>query len=181
MDELKLEILKRINGLSNIYLVGNGGSAANANHIVGDFSKTFATLGHYININSLAENSCYITAVSNDLDYSEIYEVLINTRVRRDDLLIFLSGSGNSMNLVKAARNAKKNNIKTSSIVGYSGGALKDLVDIPIHIKINDMEIAEDFQMITFHYIKQQLFSKLSTNKDANNKYNKRINEDLIA
>ena len=162
-------------------MVGNGGSAANANHIAGDYTKTFSTLGHCININSLADNSCYITAISNDIDYSEVYEILINTRVRRGDLLIFLSGSGNSMNLVKAARNTKKNDIRTSSIVGYNGGALKELVDIPIHIKINDMEIAEDFQMVTFHHIKQQLYSKLKKNKDSNNKYNKRINEDLIA
>ena len=138
-------------------------------------------LGKSININSLSDNSCYITALSNDLDYSEVYEVLINTRVKANDLLIFLSGSGNSMNLIKAARSAIKSDIKTSAIVGFSGGALKKLVDIPIHLRIDDMEISEDFQMIVFHYIKQNLYSKLAKESDPLNKYNKRVNEDLIA
>ena len=92
-------------------------------------------LGKSININSLSDNSCYITALSNDLDYSEVYEILINTRVRVNDLVIFLSGSGNSMNLIKAARSAIKSNIKTAAIVGFTGGALKKLVDIPIRIE----------------------------------------------
>ena len=181
VDKLEYEILKRIDGSHNIYLIGNGGSAGNAHHIVGDFSKTFAMLGKSININSLSDNSCYITALSNDLDYSEVYEVLINTRVKVNDLLIFLSGSGNSMNLIKAARRAIKSDIKTAAIVGFTGGALKKLVDIPIHLKIEDMEISEDFQMIVFHYIKQNLYSKLAKESDPLNKYNKRVNEDLIA
>ena len=85
------------------------------------------------------------------------------------------------MNLIKAARNAKKNDITTSAIVGFSGGALKKIVDIPIHLEIDDMEISEDFQMIVFHFIKQNLQSKLAKNSDTLNKYNKRVNEDLIA
>ena len=181
VDELMDEVLNRIDGLFNIYLVGNGGSAANAHHIVGDYSKTFALLGKAINISSLSDNACYITAASNDLDYSQVYEILINTRVKNNDLLIFLSGSGNSMNLVKAARMAMGQGIKTSAIVGYSGGALKELVDIPVHVKINDMEIAEDSQMAVFHYIKQKLYLKLAKNNNYMSKYNKRISEDLIA
>ena len=181
VDELMDEVLNRIDGLFNIYLVGNGGSAANAHHIVGDYSKTFALLGKAINISSLSDNACYITAASNDLDYSQVYEILINTRVKNNDLLIFLSGSGNSMNLVKAARMAMGQGIKTSAIVGYSGGALKELVDIPVHVKINDMEIAEDSQMAIFHYIKQKLYLKLAKNNNYMSKYNKRISEDLIA
>ena len=85
------------------------------------------------------------------------------------------------MNLIKAARSAIKSDIKTAAIVGFSGGALKKLVDIPIHLRIEDMEISEDFQMIVFHYIKQNLYSKLAKECNPLNKYNKRVNEDLIA
>lgn len=179
--ELKDEIRKRIGSEKDIYLVGNGGSSANAHHIVGDYSKTFCMIGESININCLADNSCYITAVSNDLDYSEIYEILITTRVKKKDLLIFLSGSGNSLNLVKAARLATKNGIKTAAILGFTGGALKELVDIPIHVEVNDMEIAEDSQISTFHYIKQLLFKELANENDHMPKYDKRVGEDLIA
>ena len=178
---LKEEIRKRFDSPHNIYLVGNGGSAANANHIVGDYSKTFAMLGKCLNINCLADNSCYITAVSNDLDYSEVFELQINARVRKDDLIIFLSGSGNSMNLVKTARLAKSKKIKTAAILGFSGGALKELVDIPIHAMINDMEIAEDSQISTFHFIKQKLYIEFFDNNNPTPKYNKRVDEDLIA
>ena len=181
VDILKDEIIKRIDSSSNIYLLGNGGSAANSDHIVGDYSKTFAMLGKSINIISLSQNSCYITALSNDLDYSEVYEILINTKIKKNDLIVFLSGSGNSMNLIKAARSAYNKKIKTAAITAFSGGELKKLVDIPIHVKINDMEIAEDSQMAIFHYIKQQISSKFITNKDIYSKYNKRIKEDLIA
>tara|TARA_B100000965_G_scaffold160110_1_gene133475 strand:+ start:5389 stop:6012 length:624 start_codon:yes stop_codon:yes gene_type:complete len=179
--KVKDEILKRIDGNGDIYIVGNGGSAANAHHIVGDYSKTFAMLGKSIKINCLSDNACYITAAANDLDYSEVFELLINTRVKKGDFLFFLSGSGNSLNLIKAARIAKISKIKTGAITGFSGGALKDLVDIHIHVNIHDMEIAEDAQIAIFHYIKQKLYSESILDEDQMPKYNKRIREDLIA
>ena len=181
INQLKNEILKRIDSSEQIFLIGNGGSAANAHHIVGDYSKTFAMISKCINIHSLADNACYITAVSNDLDYSEVFELLINSRIRKNDFIIFLSGSGNSMNLVKTARIAQTKMIKTAAILGYSGGALKNLVDIPIHVNINDMEIAEDAQIATFHFIKQKIYEKLSGNNEPMPKYIKRVGEDLIA
>jgi len=179
--KLKNEIKNRIDSEKNIYLLGNGGSAANAHHIVGDYSKTFSMIGKSINIYSLADNSCYITAVSNDLDYSSIFELLISTKVKANDLVIFLSGSGNSLNLIKSARCAKNKGIKTAGILGYTGGALINLLDIPIHVNIHDMEIAEDSQIASFHYIKQILFKELDCGEDLMPKYNKRIGEDLIA
>ena len=85
------------------------------------------------------------------------------------------------MNLVKTARIAQTKMIKTAAILGYSGGALKNLVDIPIHVNINDMEIAEDAQIATFHFIKQKIYEKLSGNNEPMAKYIKRVGEDLIA
>ena len=108
-----------------------------------------------LKISSLCENSCYITATSNDEDFSEVYEILVNTRISKGDLIIFLSGSGNSLNLIKTAISSKKSDIRTSAIIGFQGGALKDMVDIPIHLEIDDMEISEDAQMTIFHYLKQ--------------------------
>ena len=186
VDQIKVELLvkellKKIEGNGEVHLLGNGGSAANAHHIVGDYSKTFALLNKNLRINCLSDNGCYITAVSNDLDYSSVYELLINTRIQKNDLIIFLSGSGNSMNLVKAARKAKKFNIKTASITGYSGGALNCIVNLPIHFDLYDMEMAEDAQLILFHYIKQILIKKLNTNFSSSSKEKKRLSDDLIA
>ncbi len=108
--------------------------------------------------------------------------MLVNTKITKNDLMIFLSGSGNSMNLIKAARKAKNCGIRTAALVGYKGGALKDLVDIPLHFLIEDMEIAEDCQISTFHFIKQNLlFKNTSSDISKSRKYDKRTNEDLIA
>ncbi len=182
IDDLYKEIFLRLNGKGEIYLLGNGGSAANAHHIAGDYSKTFSSIGKKIKITNLSENLCYLTAAANDFDYSIVYEMLINTRVQKNDLIIFLSGSGNSMNLIKAARKARKLGIKTTCLVGYNGGALKTLVNIPIHFLVDDMEIAEDCQISLFHFIKQKLMPQDPlVDKDKSSKYFKRTNDDLIA
>ena len=181
IDLIKTEILKRIDGEGEIYIIGNGGSAANSHHIVGDYMKTFAILGKKLKLNSLSDNNCFITAASNDLDFSEIYEILIGSRIQSEDFLIFLSGSGNSINLVKAARAAFKYKIKTAAITSYGGGALKNIVDIPIHFKVSDMEIAEDCQLAFFHYIKQLIHKEIAKEDLDSSKYDKRIIEDLIA
>ena len=168
---------------SNIYLLGNGGSQANAHHISGDFIKTFSLAGLKLKISCLADNVCHLTAASNDLSYDDAYSILIDNLIDKGDFLIYLSGSGNSINLVKCARKAKSRNIKQAALTGFNGGALKEIVDYPIHIQFDDMEICEDIQLSIFHYIKQKLISKYSdyfTNLDLP-KYQKRTLEDLIS
>lgn len=181
VDDLFNVLDSYIGSDTNIFLLGNGGSQANAHHISGDYLKTFSLAGLSFKISSLSESISYLTAASNDVDFSEVYEILINTRIRKGDLLIFLSGSGNSINLIKPARMAKKVGIITAAVVGYMGGGLKEIVDIPIHIDIQDMEISEDAQMTIFHYLKQRLFNDLCVEKDIPNKYKKRTNEGLIS
>ncbi len=185
-EKILFELIENIKFIieekSEIFLIGNGGSAANAHHIAGDFTKTFAIMGKNLRITCLSDNECYVTAAANDYGYEEIYELLIDNRIGRDDLLILFSGSGNSMNLVKVAQKAKKSKIKVAAILGFNGGALKNIVDVPIHTQIDDMEIAEDCQMAIFHYIKQKLVEIYkSKNSNQSNKYKKRIEEDLIA
>ena len=168
---------------ANIYLLGNGGSQANAHHISGDFIKTFSLAGLKLKISCLADNVCHLTAAANDLSYEEAYSILIDNLIDKDDLIIYLSGSGNSLNLVKCARKAKIKNIKQAAITGFNGGALNNIVDYPIHIRFNDMEICEDIQLSIFHYIKQKLILKYSSNFDDLElpKYHKRTLEDLIS
>ncbi len=185
LDTLYQEIKKRIEGLGCIHILGNGGSAANASHIVGDFTKTFAFLKCKIRIFNHSDNVCYLTAASNDLDYNEVYSSLIGTLINEGDLIIYLSGSGNSLNLIKCANKAAKYDIKQISITGYNGGKLKDIVDYSIHINFPDMEISEDCQLIVFHYIKQKLVNEIEGDDPYSEKklpkYQKRVIEDLIA
>ena len=168
---------------SNIYILGNGGSQANAHHIAGDYMKTFSLAGLKLKISCLADNVCHLTAASNDISYDEAYSMLIDNIIDTNDLLIYLSGSGNSLNLVKCARKAKSRNIKQAAITGYNGGALNQIVDLPINVKFDDMEICEDIQLSIFHYIKQKLIIKYSSSFENVEipKYHKRTLEDLIS
>ena len=185
LDIVYDEIKKRIDGSSSIHIIGNGGSAANASHIVGDYTKTFTFMNLKIRIYTHSDNISYLTAASNDLDYNEIYSNLVGTIIDKDDLIIYLSGSGNSLNLIKCANKAKNLNIKQVSISGFNGGKIKDIVDTAIHIKYPDMEISEDCQIIIFHYIKQRLVDEYEDNDpysdNKSTKYQKRVIEDLIA
>ena len=109
--------------------------------------------------------------------------MLVDNIIDQNDLIIYLSGSGNSLNLVKCARKAKSKKIKQAAITGYNGGALNLIVDYPINIKFDDMEICEDIQLSIFHYIKQKLilkYSKYFENIELP-KYYKRTLEDLIS
>ena len=183
INNLYSEIKNRINTNASIFLIGNGGSAANASHIAGDYTKTFIMLGLKLNIFSASDNSCYITATSNDVDFSEVYSSMVDIKICPGDLIIFLSGSGNSINLVKCSQKSKKVGIKQVGILGYNGGRLKQIVDIPIHVNINDMEISEDVQLVIFHYMKQQ-FCKEFKNQNRNlvsSKYDKRVIEDIVS
>ena len=178
------EIDKRINSDNTIYLFGNGGSQANASHIAGDYLKSFAIEGLKLKISNLTDNICFLTAVSNDVSFEDAYSILFKTIIEENDLVIYLSGSGNSMNLVKCARLGKKiKGLNQVSITAYNGGALNEIVDIPLHIKISDMEVAEDCQLIIFHYLKQILIQKNTKqrNFDLISKYQKRTMDDLIS
>ena len=185
IDLLFNELKKKISGEGRIHLLGNGGSAANASHIVGDYKKTFCLMGLDIDIIHHGDNVSYLTAASNDLDYSEIYSCFVGTIIKEKDFVIYLSGSGNSINLIKCAQKASLLKVKQASITAYNGGKLKEIVTIPIHINFPDMEIAEDCQIIIFHYLKQKLiefFNCQNENSlDDMEKYNKRVFEDLIA
>ena len=183
VDQLFTQIDKKIGTNSNIFLLGNGGSQANAHHISGDFIKTFSMVGLKLKISCLADNVCHLTAASNDLSFEDSYAMLVDNIIDKDDLIIYLSGSGNSLNLVKCARKAKNSRIKQAAIVGFTGGALKKIVDYPVHVDFDDMEISEDIQLSIFHYIKQRLMDKyvdVFTEVDIS-KYRKRTTEDLIS
>ena len=182
--KVALMIWDSFDGKNEVHIIGNGGSAANAHHIVGDFSKTFCLYKQNLRISSIGDNGCYLTAAANDLDFSEIFSFLIPHRIKEQDHIIFLSGSGNSSNLVKCALKAKEYGINTASITGYDGGKLSEICKTSVNFKINDMEIAEDMQIITFHNIKQYLCSKLLKEKQVIPievpKYEKRISNNEV-
>lgn len=146
----------------NIFIFGNGGSAASASHITGDFLKGISyNLDKRFRIHCLNDNISGMMAISNDLSYEEIFIEQLKAFLDKEDLVIGISGSGNSINVVKAMDYARSKGAKTVAFCGYKGGKIKDISDLVIHAPIHDMEITEDIHIIIFHAIKQVLMKRL--------------------
>ena len=145
--------------------------------------KTFSMVGLKLKISCLADNVCHLTAVSNDISFEDSYAMLVESIIDKDDFIVYLSVIGNSLNFLKFARKDNNAGIKQAAIVGFTGGALKKIVDYPIHVDFDDMEISEDIQLSIFHYIKQRLMHKYIDvfNEVDISKYRKRTTEDLIS
>ena len=143
---------------NTIYLCGNGGSAANAIHVANDMTYGAGKKnGKGISIEALTSNSAVLTCLANDLSYEDIFSEQIRAKGKSKDLLIVFSGSGNSKNVIKAIKIAKNKKMKTFAIVGFDGGKCKKIADNSIHVNINDMQVAEDFQLIVSHMCMQWL------------------------
>jgi len=159
VDRLAQELLACWREGRAVYLCGNGGSAGNAMHIANDFlygiSKKF---GSGLRVNALPSNGSVMTCLANDEGYESVFSYQLAVQAKQGDVLIVLSGSGNSANIVEALKAAKSIGMKTFAVLGYSGGKALALTDHPIHFAIDDMQISEDLQMIVAHMIMQWLY-----------------------
>ena len=143
-----------------VFICGNGGSAGNAIHLANDFLYGIAKrTGGGLRINALSANPAVMTCLANDVGYEAIYSEQLAVQAQADDVLIVLSGSGNSPNIVAALNQAKSMGVKSFAILGYTGGMCKALADVAIHFPVNDMQIAEDMQLIVGHMLMQWLYA----------------------
>jgi D-sedoheptulose 7-phosphate isomerase len=141
-----------------VYLCGNGGSAGNAVHLANDLIYGAGMrAGVGLRVESLSANPAVLTCLGNDLGYDEIYAQQLRVKGQPGDVLIVLSGSGNSPNVVKALEVGNQLGLTTFAILGFSGGKCKDLAQVPLHFPVNDMQIAEDLQLIVGHICMQWL------------------------
>jgi len=142
-----------------VFLCGNGGSAGNAIHLANDLLYGISkTHGSGLRVNALPANTSVLTCLANDEGYDEIFSLQLAVQGSKDDVLIVLSGSGNSPNILKALERAKKMGIRSYAILGYKGGKAKAMADVPIHFAVDDMQISEDMQLIVGHMIMQWLY-----------------------
>ncbi|GAB2861147.1 SIS domain-containing protein [Pseudoduganella ginsengisoli] len=143
---------------NSIYFCGNGGSAGNAIHLANDFLYGVGKKhGVGMRVESLSANAAVLTCLGNDLGYDQIYSEQLRAKGRAGDVLIILSGSGNSPNVVKALETGNAMGMHTFAVLGYSGGKCKDLARHPLHFAIDDMQIAEDLQLVVGHMCMQYL------------------------
>jgi D-sedoheptulose 7-phosphate isomerase len=139
-----------------VFICGNGGSGANASHLSEDLAK--GTLRDFekqkrLRVLSLTDNSPAIMAWANDEGYDRIFVEQLKNLASPGDLVLAISGSGNSPNILKAVTWANENGLTTVGITGYSGGKLKALAHYNLHVAIDDMGIAESLHLVVFHWI----------------------------
>ncbi len=155
---LAKELKKIWHSKHHLFICGNGGSAANALHLATDFIYGIGKgIRPGLNVHALTSNPAVMTCLGNDTSYDQIFSCQLEALGNPGDLLIVLSGSGNSPNILHILEKAKSLEIKTWAILGFSGGKAKTLADHVIHFPVDDMQLSEDFQMIVGHMLMKAL------------------------
>lgn len=148
-----------------IFVIGNGGSAANASHLAQDLAKgTCANMQQERRLRalSLTDNFAFFSALGNDEGYDQVFVQQLRTFCNPGDLLISISGSGNSPNVLRAVEYANEHGLKTIGITGFSGGKLREMVAECVHVPLNDMCTAESIHSIVFHYVILELQKRIA-------------------
>ncbi len=140
---------------ATIFLIGNGGSAATASHWANDLALGTNAYGHPFRALSLTDNVAVLTALGNDLGYDEIFVRQLRILGKKGDVLVDISASGNSPNLLKAFEHSLSVGIKTIAITGFDGGKMKTMADEGIHVPTAPGEYgpAEDVHMVLNHLV----------------------------
>ncbi len=162
--DLLLEARKKGN---NIYIMGNGGSASTASHFTCDFNKGLSYKKDIrFKMICLNDNIATMLAYSNDLGYENVFVEQLKNFLKKDDVVIGISGSGNSKNILNAIEYANELGAKTVGLTGFDGGKLKNIVDVSIHADVNNMQVTEDVHMSICH----MLYSVMSPILEVENK-----------
>ncbi len=153
-----------------VFIIGNGGSGANASHLCEDLAKcTLRDFEHQrrLKVLSLTDNTPWIMAVANDISYDGIFLEQLKNLSSPGDLLIAISGSGNSPNILKAVDWSNAHGLTTVGITGYSGGKLKAMAQHNLHVGIDDMGIVESLHLAAFHWVIDDLHRRFAHESEA--------------
>lgn len=143
-----------------IYICGNGGSAATASHFQNDFNKG---VSEYLDVpfrfHCLNDNMATVMAIANDIGYEEVFRFQLRGVMEPGDILVAISGSGNSKNVLNAVEYAREQGNPVIGITGYNGGKLKELCAVSLHAPVNSMQVTEDIHMM-FDHLMMSVFYK---------------------
>jgi D-sedoheptulose 7-phosphate isomerase len=161
----------------NIYTMGNGGSGASASHAAGDFLKGASYgLDKRFKMICLNDNLPSMMAIANDIGWESIFVEPLKNFLSEDDLVIGISGSGNSKNVVNALEYANANGATTVAMSGFKGGKISQIASINVHAPVMDMEVTEDVHMVIFNIVKKQMMARLmGDNPSMGDTYDQRI------
>jgi D-sedoheptulose 7-phosphate isomerase len=151
-----------------VFACGNGGSAYNASHLVTDLVKTASVEGRKrLAAFSLVDNTGLLTALGNDVSYDETFTYPLEACARPGDVLVAISCSGNSPNILGACRRARELSLTVVALTGFAGGKVKELADIHINIPSTNYGIMEDLHMSVGHVAAQALRARVAAEADA--------------
>jgi D-sedoheptulose 7-phosphate isomerase len=153
-----------------IFVIGNGGSGSNASHFTEDVGKCSLRLPddlqdtgkRRVRILSLTDNTSYITAWANDEGYDRVFVEQLRNLASPGDLLVAISGSGNSPNVLRAVEWANRNGVGTFGCTGYAGGKLRGLAQQGLHVPLDDMGMVETLHLAAFHWVVGELHRRVS-------------------
>lgn len=155
-------LIEAYNEDRNIFVMGNGGSAATASHFACDINKGIAFgFKKRFKVIALTDNPVTMMAYANDMSYDDIFVEQMKNFFNPGDVVICISGSGNSKNIVKATEYANLNDGVTVGLTGYNGGVLKHISKFSVNANVDDMQLSEDVHMAVVHIIMQALESEL--------------------
>ncbi len=146
-----------------VFIMGNGGSASTASHFAGDFNKGLSlNREKRFRFVCLNDNAATVLSLANDVAYEAIFVEQLKNFLSDGDIVMAISGSGNSKNVINAVEYAKQRGNTVIGLSGFDGGKLKPLSDIQLHIPINDMQVVEDLHMVFDHLMMSILYKEQS-------------------
>lgn len=155
-------IMEAYSNKKRIYIFGNGGSSATASHFQNDFNKGISEyVDTKFNFVCLNDNIATLMAIANDIGFEEVFRFQLINKLEEGDLIIAISGSGNSSNVINAVEYAKEQGNKIIGMTGYDGGKLKQLSDVSLHVDVMSMQVTEDVHMIFDHLIMSIFYKTL--------------------
>jgi phosphoheptose isomerase len=173
INSIDFNILEKISKLligtfkknKKLFVCGNGGSAAISNHLLCDFAK-YVRFGTNLKpkIISLSSNVEIITAIGNDMDFNKIFSYQLENLISKEDVLLVISSSGNSPNIIEAIKEAKKVEAQVISFTGFNGGYAKMKSDLSLHVNANNYGLSEDSHQMIMHILCQFIRQKFLKN-----------------
>ena len=156
-------LLEAFENGNTVYIFGNGGSSATASHYQNDFNKGVSEhTEKKFNFQCLNDNVATVMAVANDIGFAEVFRFQLRGHLKAGDIVMAISGSGNSRNVINAVEYAREQGCKVIGLTGFDGGKLKGLSDVSLHAPVNSMQITEDIHMIFDHLMMSVFYRSLA-------------------
>lgn len=153
-----------------VYILGNGGSGTTATHMSEDLGKSSLRESDLrdeskkrLRVMSLTDNLGWILAVGNDVGYDQIFVQQLMNYGQEGDLVVAISGSGNSPNVLAAVDWANRHGLKTFGLTGFSGGKLREMQQSGLHVPLNDMGMVESIHLAVFHWVLNDVFARINS------------------